>query len=388
MISSSTGSTRQVEIDLLRIIAALIVFMYHYCDSFNYFSNIVPGNLIIGQYLRYGYMGVMLFFVISGYVVTMSTMQKNTSEFATSRVVRLYPVFWLSCLTAASLPRIFPFVHQFLPYPSVKILLLNLSMVPTAFNTVMINPVFWSLLEEVHFYLIISFIITFKLWPKVLNVIVIWLLIYAIQLLFGLGRSDDQIGILVPKHSLYFIAGMLFFLLQCKEFVRWKVGVLLLITFILTIPVSNNFANFTNRFFKGPHMVSVYGYIIINLTIFAIFWLIAEKRLLIKSNKKIIMKFGDLTYPFYLIHLYGLGLYWYLRDKVQSQLLLILILLLTIGASYLIHRFYEKPLSRFMKKFKYKSVKLTDINANTKDQVIVGIDSGISTKAASSSVNR
>ena len=384
MIFSSTGTpARQVEIDLLRIIAALIVFVYHYTDSFNFFSNIVPGNLFIGQYLRYGYMGVMLFFVISGYVVTMSTMKKNISEFITSRIVRLYPVFWLSCIIAALLPRVFPHVHPYLPYPSIKAFLLNLTMVPTAFRTVMINPVFWSLLEEVHFYLIISLIITFKLWPKVLSVISIWIGIYAFQLLLGWGRSDEQIGILVPKHSLYFIAGILFYLLQCKQFTQWKVTVLLIVTFLLTIPVARNLADFTNRFYTGPHMVSFFGYIIINSTIFAIFWLIAEKRFSIKSNK-IIMKLGDLTYPFYLIHLYGLGLYWYLRDKVQSQLLLLIILVLASGASYLINRFYEKPLTRFIKKLKYKSVGVTDIKASNNDQPIMEIDADSSTKVTGS----
>jgi hypothetical protein len=48
--------------------------------------------------------------------------------------------------------------------------------------------------------------------------------------------------------------------------------------------------------------------------------------------------------------------------------------LLAISASYLINRFYEKPLTRFIKKLKYKSVGVTDIKASNNDHPLMGID--------------
>lgn len=342
---------RQNEIDLLRVIAAFSVFFFHYTDTFNYFFNIVPGNIFIGKYFRYGYMGVMLFFVISGYVVTMSTMNKTLSQFVFSRVTRLYPVFWLSCFIALILPRIFPHIHTYIPYPNLKATIVNLTMIPSAFNTVMINPVFWSLLEEIHFYLIISAIILFRLWDKVLVVIICWLIIYAVVIAMGYSRPDEKIGILVPKHSLYFIAGMLFYLVRTGLYTKWKLIVLLLTIFALTIPLSFLFAKYSNILYKKEDAVSMYGYILINILIFSTFWLIANKKMSITSNRPIAL-LGDLTYPFYLIHLYGLGLYWYLRDKVQSQVLLLFIFTILLLGSLLINRYFEKPLLKFFRRYR------------------------------------
>lgn len=350
MTISTSPSKRQNEIDLLRIAAAFSVFIFHYTDAFNYFFKIVPRNLFIGDHFRYGYMGVMLFFVISGYVVTMSTMNKTFSEFLFSRVTRLFPVFWLSCLFAILLSRIFPAAHTFLPYPNLKAVVINLTMIPSAFNTIMINPVFWSLLEEVHFYVIISVIILFKLWNKILTLLICWLIIYAAIVAMGYSTSaDDRIGILVPKHSLYFIAGMLFYLFRTGLYAKWKLIILLSLTFLLMIPLSYLFAKYTNLLYKKEDAVSIYGYLFINFLIFATFWLIANKKLSITSNK-IITLLGNLTYPFYLIHLYALGIYWYLRDKVQGQVLLLLIFCLVLLVSFLINRYFEIPLLKFIKR--------------------------------------
>lgn len=337
---------RQNELDLLRVIAALSIFIFHYTDSFNYVSRIVPGNFDIGIYFRYGYMGVPLFFVISGYVVTMTAMNKSFTEFAISRITRLYPVFWLSCIIAFLLPRVFPDVPMFLPWPSIKMLLVNLTMIPSVFGKQMINPVFWSLLEEVHFYLLISAIIIFKLWDRLLPVLSCWLIIYIMVGVLGYFRPDEKVGILVPKHSLYFIAGILFYLVKINYTTKWKLNTFLLVIFTLCLINSFYIAKYTNQIYKSENAVSTYGFCLINLCVFFLFFLIAQGKFSIKSNN-VLRVLGDVTYPFYLLHLYGLGLYWLLRDKVQSQMLLILLLIITFCFSYAVSRYFEKPAIKY-----------------------------------------
>jgi peptidoglycan/LPS O-acetylase OafA/YrhL len=339
---SIVKTARQNELDLLRVIAALSVFIFHYADSFNYGSRIVPGNLGIGVFSRYGYMGVPLFFVISGYVVTMTAMNKSFSEFAFSRITRLYPVFWLSCIIAFLLPRIFPHVPTFLPWPSFKGLVVNLTMIPSALGKQMINPVFWSLLEEMHFYLLISAIIIFKLWDKMLPVLICWVIIYIAVGALGYMRPDDKVGILVPKHSLYFIAGILFYLVKISYTAKWKLNVFLLVILGLCLSLAYYMAKTTNLYYKSPDAVSAYGFYGINLAIFCTFFLIAYSKVSIRSNE-VLRKLGDITYPFYLLHLYGLGLYWALRNTVQSQVLLLLILGIMLYVSYVVRRYFEKP---------------------------------------------
>lgn len=345
----STKTDRQNELDLLRVIAALSVFIFHYTDSFNYASNIVPGNLGIGVFFRYGYLGVPLFFVISGYVVTMTAMNKSFTDFALSRITRLYPVFWLSCVIAFVLPRVFPQVPTFLPWPSFKGFLVNCTMIPSAFGTELINPVFWSLLEEVHFYLLISAIIIFKLWDKMMPVLICWLIVYLVVGALGLLRADDKVGILVPKHSLYFIAGILFYLVKINYTAKWKLNTFLLVVLGLCLTQAFFMAKYANLYYKSVDAVSAYGYYFIILSIFSTFFLIANDKFSIRSNN-VLRKLGDITYPFYLLHLYGLGLYWALRNTVQSQVLLLSILVIMVCISNLVNKYFEKPATKWFTK--------------------------------------
>jgi peptidoglycan/LPS O-acetylase OafA/YrhL len=342
---------RQNEIDLLRIIAALAVFFYHYIESFNYFNRIVPGNLIFGSIFRYAYMGVPLFFVISGYVVTMTAMNKTIGEFVKSRIVRLYPAFWFSLLLCYAVPRMFPVGLNYMPYSGVRLLMYNLTMVPAVFGKSAINPVSWTLLEEMHFYFLIALFIIFKLWNKLFTVISCWLIIFVIILETGHIVADSSVGLLVPKHSLYFISGILFYLVRINYGTPWKLYTLLACTFIPLIGVSFAFASFTNVYiYKQPHAVSVYVYIAINLAIYITFWLIAKRKLSI-TNSKLLKLGGDLTYPFYLVHVLGLSLYWYWRNTFQPQLLLLIMILICGFVSYLINRFIEKPSGKLLKKW-------------------------------------
>lgn len=48
----------------------------------------------------YGFLGVHLFFIISGYVIYMSILNcNNTKDFLIKRVVRLYPAYIVSSIT-------------------------------------------------------------------------------------------------------------------------------------------------------------------------------------------------------------------------------------------------------------------------------------------------
>ncbi|MCU0650139.1 MAG: hypothetical protein MUF00_19285, partial [Gemmatimonadaceae bacterium] len=46
---------------------------------------------------KYGYLGVELFFMISGFVILMTAANGSVRDFVISRAVRLYPAFWVCC---------------------------------------------------------------------------------------------------------------------------------------------------------------------------------------------------------------------------------------------------------------------------------------------------
>ena len=80
------------EIDGLRGIAAVFVMLFHYTFAFN--RGWAPG-----YFFHYGYMGVSLFFIISGFVISMSISNgKSVFDFCYGRFIRLFPIYWVTIL--------------------------------------------------------------------------------------------------------------------------------------------------------------------------------------------------------------------------------------------------------------------------------------------------
>ena len=88
---------RANEIDLLRFLAALAVVLFHYAfRGYAAHSSSMPYPLLEAV-AKYGSYGVELFFLISGFVILMSASGGSLKHFVISRIVRLYPAFWVCC---------------------------------------------------------------------------------------------------------------------------------------------------------------------------------------------------------------------------------------------------------------------------------------------------
>lgn len=160
---SPTAPKRINYIDGFRGVAITLVVLYH---AYSRWSNLIlftksSHNIIV---FKYGWLGVQLFFLISGYVILMS-LEKSTSliNFIKKRLLRIYPA-----LIAASIlifisaplfenrplgqPKLTDFIPSIFfvePIWFAKIFHIKLGMIETSF---------WSLLVEIRFYFIFSFI--------------------------------------------------------------------------------------------------------------------------------------------------------------------------------------------------------------------------------------
>ncbi len=110
----------------------------------------VPGAAA-WPWVQYGFVGVDIFFVISGYVILQSVLDRPTGQFALSRLIRLLPAFAVcmlltSLVSGAASGR----------WPGPGLLLANLSFFPGAWGLPYIDDVYWSLGEEVQFYVLIA----------------------------------------------------------------------------------------------------------------------------------------------------------------------------------------------------------------------------------------
>lgn len=144
------SSDRIDAIDLLRGFAALAVVLFHFTTRYRQLHG---GGESLAIEVPYGHYGVDLFFIISGFVITMTIARcRSVQDFLISRVSRLYPVFWVSALLTYV-------VGKLLPLPgvehSVTQLLANLTMFNEFIHIRPLDSAYWSLTYELGFYLAI-----------------------------------------------------------------------------------------------------------------------------------------------------------------------------------------------------------------------------------------
>lgn len=145
---------RYENIDALRAIAALAVVVQHFFgDILREGTNQdgVAYQLASASVTHFdaGRFGVVLFFLISGFVVPFSIRGVNPlRRFAISRFFRLYPAMWLALLCLA----FFAFLHG-QPLAG-KTVIANMTMLPSIFGQPWMSGAYWTLTIEIVFYLL------------------------------------------------------------------------------------------------------------------------------------------------------------------------------------------------------------------------------------------
>jgi peptidoglycan/LPS O-acetylase OafA/YrhL len=342
---TSTLPTRQYELDLLRFLAALAVVFFHYTSRAYGDDNLSPiAYQELSQVTRYGYLGVQLFFIISGYVVLLSAQGKTIRQFLISRVQRLYPAFWVACTLTFLVERLWgtgpnDVLSAPLLYASFNQYLLNMTMLQEFLGSSNIDQAYWSLTIEISFYFIVSLLIAYRLMPHLNLVLGLWLA-YALiaQVLQGEGKLFAHL--LFPRHAPYFIAGMLFYLLQQKTERAGPRYAMLLVAYLIGI-----------RYDWYAAGGSGHGEVVVGVitALFLIMGLIVFRKIDF-GNRAWLAKLGALTYPLYLLHGHiGYVIYHQIGHLVNKYLLLAGLVAAMLLASYLLTTWVEKPLSRLLR---------------------------------------
>jgi peptidoglycan/LPS O-acetylase OafA/YrhL len=156
-------NSRILVLDSFRGLAAVSVMLFH----FTFLYNSIYNNLSIDFTFKYGFYGVQLFFMISGFVIFMS-LNKVTSikDFFYKRFIRLYPTYWICLIMTTLFIVLFP-LHLY--SVTLKQFLGNLTMVQGLLKIDNIDGSYWSLLPELMFYLMMTIIIKFKLHNKIIK---------------------------------------------------------------------------------------------------------------------------------------------------------------------------------------------------------------------------
>lgn len=139
---------RLLHIDCARALAAVLVMLIHLAERVpDRESSFILNTLVTLQhYIDLGAIGVFLFFIVSGYVVSESIIVHqgdNIKKFVISRFFRLYPAYWLALLLG---------VIEFGNAHSVYVYLTNITMTQQFISISHVYWLFWTLTVELVFY--------------------------------------------------------------------------------------------------------------------------------------------------------------------------------------------------------------------------------------------
>lgn len=145
-------NTRLLGLDLLRMILAMAIVVYHYTWS-GTAKGIVPD--IGPDYLFYGRYAVPVFFIVSGFVIARTMAGRSWRAFLIARFVRLYPalIFCATVTFAVLLIGGAPIDLSLTRY------FVALSFIGIGFDMPLIDPSYWTLVYEWRFYALAAVLI-------------------------------------------------------------------------------------------------------------------------------------------------------------------------------------------------------------------------------------
>lgn len=321
---SAHSAERFFGLDLLRFIAASCVLAYHFAPRLG--KHVDASSADWMSPFRFGYLGVELFFMISGFVIALSASGRTARSFLVHRAVRLYPTFWLALAltcTAAWL------VDGSLP--PVRDIMANATMLPGYLGSPLIDGVYWTLGVEWKFYVLIALAIAlgFMREPRIMTYV--WLTLVLGQ--FAGMKVPGLSSLTIFPYAPFFAFGLL--LMQSrKRSLSWADGVWLLgATIAMSLSVQQTIGGFIEDPSKSDRVVAG----LLMLLVAAMFAFVVRNPTAFQGQAWL-AHLGALTYPLYLLHA-GVG-YRLLRGSesllppwtsvaVTILLLLLLVVLVT-----------------------------------------------------------
>jgi peptidoglycan/LPS O-acetylase OafA/YrhL len=330
-----TDSSRVPALDLMRLAAVGAVILYHY-GFWGPASHGVPQVALpmLAPVAQYGFLGVPVFFAISGFVIAYSAEGRTSVGFAIARFSRIYPTFVL-CMTLTFAATLLLGAGHF--EVTSKQWLANLFIAAPLVGQPYVDTSYWSLVIEVAFYAWVAAFIALGLFPRRLDaIIVVWLAItFANELTIDapifekLFMTDDSgffaVGLLIYQHY------------RGRRDARlWALSALALGTAVFqAVHKLERLGVLTGGSFD-PIVVAAICIVSLGVVFFAV---------RIKSvplPAKVVLAAGGITYPLYLLHM-QLG-YVIFTALAPQQHVLAVTCTIVLGAfvlAYVVWRFFE-----------------------------------------------
>lgn len=292
-------NSRDSTIDSLRGLAALAVVIHHVLhfavrNSPN--PDVVAlASVLSVDYVDWGRFGVVLFFLISGYVVPEYLLRGGyLSVFVVQRLLRIYPVFWVSIL-AVLLYRFFS-DGELVPLRTV---IGNATLFPQLFAAPWLSGVYWTLNVEILFYVTCAMLFLVKFIRQVL----IWQILCVLAVMSTafpiLSNNFQLIDHVLPVQFTGFYVAFLFsgvLLRFCSHDLQWRPFLVALLPFLAVPIVAGMFFPVSGGFKIDSAGASLSAHV---LALFTFFYLVFLRRGKLGGWW---LRLGRSSYSLYLFH--------------------------------------------------------------------------------------
>ena len=338
MTATTAANDRFLELDACRGIAAMAValvhLILHYDIIFEYkwFS---PGaEDYQGMVLLIGRSPIYFFFIISGYVISLTLDKVSTvREFAVFRFARLFPAYWAAIILTTFLLLLAPQIGE---PPEIGLFAANFTMLQNLFGIGNVDPVYWSLAYELVFYLLIAAAFAWRrLGVRELSYFAaIWLAFSVIAFTFAEEFVKEtpfvsHLLLYVP----FFTGGIGFYLWRKGE--RNKLVAMLLLASMVA----------------GGTRIPIFG-LPAAITLFLCFYFVSTNKAKWLAHPWLLF-LGRISYPVYLFHLApGYLTVWLCEQAgIAMPFSVPLAVAVIIVCAFAIHKWIEEPARRKLRSF-------------------------------------
>lgn len=325
-------------LDYGRFLAVLGVVVFHYA-----FSGLINGKISISApfeadvgFAKYGYLGVELFFMISGYAISMSAQNKTALSFLKNRFVRIYPAYFFSVIFTSVVSFFWAFDVMRV---SLEQVFVNLLMLQYLFGVSHVDGVYWSLFYEMVFYFVV-FTLIFLGFRKHLRVFfIVFPVFFSVLYLSGF-----ETGFHFGGYCYYFSAGSLFYFLSRR--MGWDLVLALFFCYLCSMYFSIDKAESLGQAYQVGFSPWVVGGAV---TCFYAFFILQGFKCISALELPWAGVLGALTYPMYLLHAH-FGYMFINRFANENNLWIIAFLsfLVVLGVSMFVHFYWEKKIVRLL----------------------------------------
>jgi peptidoglycan/LPS O-acetylase OafA/YrhL len=244
----------------------------------------------------FGFLGVQIFFVISGFVISYSSARASPSNFLIGRVVRLYPSAWI-CATISTIALGLVSVES----PSVLLrgYVNSLTLYPLA---PWADAVYWTLGIEMVFYAAVLCLLTMKVKVEWFGYLmggcsaIYWIVGYVVAPGFlSTNLWTRWLELSLTTYGIYFALGILFYSLREKgiSVARVMFGALLLVATVIEIHFKAGHTNWVFHSTESQFVPIAIFLIAVGAIFVSLYW---------NASGRAFRILGLTTYPLYLVH--------------------------------------------------------------------------------------